>query len=514
MSAQQGLVARRTSKSFFGNRVLHDLDLEIAPGSVRALLGHNGSGKSTFIKILAGFYEPDRGSGPIAVGGQELDFGNPDSSYEAGITFVHQTLGLVPQLSVLENLRLGKSWTTNGFRKISWGREKKMAREALTQFGLGVHPDAIVGELSTVEQTEIAIVRALSEGDHIRVLVLDEPTAALTDHEVNKLFATLERVKQQGVAILYVTHRLEEIRQIADQVTVLADGKVVGEGPVAEFPHQRLVGLIAGDSEAPKAARTESAASVSDGAPLLKIRGFRAGEMVDADLDGRAGEIVGAVGLLGSGVLDLARALTGRVRLKAGSMELDGSKVDPRDFAALTRRGLGAVVGERADRVAMDLSVEENLTLEVLPSLKRRGFLDHRAEARTAAAAIERFDVRCAGPGVQMATLSGGNQQKAAIAKTLQARPKVLVLEEPCHGVDAGGREEIGAMLRDAAAGGTCVLVVDSDLDEVVGLCSRVLVFREGSIVGEFAREDISRTQLLDACYGSSDQRSDADGDQ
>ena len=512
MNENSGLVAHQISKSFYGNRVLHDLDLTIPGGSVHALLGHNGSGKSTFIKILAGFYTADEGSGPVTVDGHQLEFGNPDSSYEAGITFVHQTLGLVPTLSVLENLRLGKSWTTNFFKKISWRKERALARESLTRFGLGTDPDTIVGELSTVEQTEVAIVRALSEGDHIRVLVLDEPTAALTDHEVKKLFSTLERVKQGGVAILYVTHRLEEIGQIADEVTVLTDGNTVGHGPVAEFPHERLVRLIAGtadDEPTPRAPRpgtsSPAAAAAASEAPLLKVEGFRAGELIDAHFEGRAGEIVGAVGLLGSGVLDLARALTGRVRLEGGSVELDGRRANPREFAAMTRRGLGAVVGERADRVAMSLSVQENLTLEVLPRFMRSGLLSHRAEERSATAAIERFGIRCAGPGVEMATLSGGNQQKAAIAKVLQAEPKVLVLEEPCHGVDARGREEIGAMLRTAAAEGTLVLVIDSDLDEVVGLCSRVLVFREGKVVGEFQQEELSRSQLLDACYGTND---------
>ncbi|HVW46651.1 MAG TPA: sugar ABC transporter ATP-binding protein [Solirubrobacterales bacterium] len=508
MTDEQGLVANRVSKSFYGNRVLHDLDLTIPGGTVHALLGHNGSGKSTFIKILAGFYMPDKGSGPVTVGSHELEFGNPDSTYEAGITFVHQSLGLVPTLSVLENLRLGKSWTTNFMKKISWGKERRLARESLERFGLGTHPDTMVGELSTVEQTEVAIVRALSEGDHIRILVLDEPTAALTDHEVKKLFSTLERVKERGVGVLYVTHRLEEIRQIADEVTVLSDGRTVGHGPVDDFPQERLVRLIAGTTDSPTvtAPRPDSspvAAAVGTGAPLLKVKGLRVGELVDGEFEGRAGEIVGAVGLLGSGILDLARVLTGRLKLEAGSVELDGEPVDPFKFARMTNRGLGAVVGQRPDRVAMSLTVQENLTLEVLPDFMRHGILNRRAETRSAVEAIERFNIRCAGPAVEMATLSGGNQQKSAIAKVLQAEPKVLVLEEPCHGVDASGREEIGAMLRTAAAEGTLVLVIDSDLDEVVGLCNRVLVFRDGKVVGQFQEEELSRSQLLDASYGS-----------
>jgi ribose transport system ATP-binding protein len=515
--ATGGLVASGISKSFYGNRVLNNLELEIPSGSVHALLGHNGSGKSTFIKILAGYYTPDDDSGAIVVDGKELEPGDPDSTRDAGITFVHQTLGLVPTLSVLENLRLGQQWETNGAGKISWGKERKLARAALQDFGLDVSPDAIVGNLNTVAQTEVAIVRALDGGDDIRLLVLDEPTAALTDFEVRKLFSTLAHVKARGVAILYVTHRLEEIELIADQVTILRDGNTVGNGSVSEFPWERLVQLITGmDQAALNAQSADPAAGVEEVAArveapeagtgqgaLLTISGLRAGEMLDANIEGKAGEIVGAVGLLGSGVIDLARTLTGRLKRESGQVVLDGKPVDVGDFASLARRGLGAVVGERADRVAMGLSVEENVTLGILHRFFKGGLLRRRAVAKSARNAIAEYEVRCAGPDVQMASLSGGNQQKAAIAKVLEADPKVLVLEEPCHGVDERGRREIRAMLRKAAADGALVLVIDSDLDEVVGLCSRVVVFRAGRIAGEFRKGQMSRSRLLDACYGS-----------
>ncbi|MFA4927111.1 MAG: ATP-binding cassette domain-containing protein, partial [Patulibacter sp.] len=260
-----GLRAEGVSKSFYGNRVLDDLALEIAPGSVHALLGHNGSGKSTFIKILAGYYDPDEGSGPITVGDRAVRPGDPDSSQAAGIAFVHQTLGLVPSLSVLENLRLGRPWSTNAAGKIAWRQERAQARAALEAFGLhGISPDALVGDLNTVEQTEVAIVRALDAGDEIRLLVLDEATAALTDHEVRKLFTTLGHVQRRGVATLYVTHRLEEIPLIADDVTVLRDGKTVGQGPIAEFPRDRLVALIAGGPPSGPPATTSEAAPAAD----------------------------------------------------------------------------------------------------------------------------------------------------------------------------------------------------------------------------------------------------------
>jgi ABC-type sugar transport system ATPase subunit len=521
-AVRPGLRATGISKSFNGNRVLADLDLEIPEGTVHALLGHNGSGKSTFIKILAGYHEPDEGSGSIVVDGREIVSGDPDSTRAAGVTFVHQTLGVVPSLSVLENLRLGHRWRTNGIGKIDWRTERSVARDRLAEFGLDVSPDALVGNLNTVEQTEVAIVRALSAGDDTRLLVLDEPTAALTDHEVKKLFALVERVKARGVAIIYVSHRLEEIPQIADALTVLRDGRTVGRGPVGEFPWSRLVGLIAGDQDAtgvddgpcpaaPVAAGTPGPGEPSQGRgqggpPILRLDGLRGGDLRDGTLDGRPGEIVGAVGLLGSGVIDLARVLTGRLPAEAGSVELAGAPADVSDFAGLSRRGLGAVVGQRGDRVAMNLSVGENVSLGVLGRFFRRGLLGRRAVAQFATTVIAEHEVRCAGVDVAMSSLSGGNQQKAAIAKVLATNPRVLVLEEPCHGVDERGRREIRELLRRAADGGALVLVVDSDLDEVVGLCSNVVVFRDGRTVATFEGEDMNRQAVLNACYGTDEE--------
>ncbi|MFA4928650.1 MAG: ATP-binding cassette domain-containing protein, partial [Patulibacter sp.] len=242
---------------------------------------------------------------------------------------------------------------------------------------------------------------------------------------------------------------------------------------------------------------------VPDGPPLLEIDGLRAGELLDGRLTGRGGEIVGVVGLLGSGIIDLAHALTGRIPVEAGTVALGGRPADPGDFAGLSARGLAAVVGERTDRVAVGLSVEENLTLGVLRRFFRRGRLRRREVAAAAADAIAAYEIRCAGPDVEMASLSGGNQQKAAIAKVLAQRPQVLVLEEPCHGVDERGRREIRTMLRAAAADGALVVVVDSDLDEVLGLCSRVVVLREGRMTAELDPRRTRREALLDACYGT-----------
>lgn len=515
-SVAGGFSASGISKSFHGNRVLDSLDLEIQPGEVHALLGHNGSGKSTFIKIIAGYHDPDPDSGEIRVGETKLRPGDPDSSADAGITFVHQTLGLIPELTVLENLHLGIPWDANRARKISWKAERARAREQLLKFDLDTSPDAVIADLSTVEQTEIAIVRALSRGTEIRMLVLDEPTAALTDHEVNKLFTTIENIRSRGVAILYVTHRLEEIPKIANRITVLRDGQTVGSGEVAEFPKSRLVSLIAGGAEAAGSGEDQKTDTPSkgngEGSDLLSFDGLSAGELTDATFTGRSGEVLGVVGLLGSGALDLARVLTARLKKNGGSAYLGGEEISLRKFPRLTKRGVGAVVGERGHRVAMDLTVQENLTLGVLPKYFNGGRLRKRDMAQATQEMIEKYGIRAAGPQVKMSSLSGGNQQKAAIAKVLETDPKVLILEEPCHGVDEQGRQEIRVMLKRAAEGGALVLVVDSDMDEVVGLCSRVLVLREGRVAGEFSGGEITRRHLLDACYGNDERTEVSDG--
>jgi ribose transport system ATP-binding protein len=505
----EGLRVDSVSKSFFGTCVLDRVSLAIPAGTTHALLGHNGSGKSTLIKILSGFYTPDEGSGPIYVGGAPLTPGDAGSARELGLAFVHQALGLVPPLSVLENLRLGKSWNTNRAAKINWKRERRWARETLAQFDVHVDPDREVRSLSLLEQTEIAIVRAFADDYEMRVLVLDEATAALTDKEVQKLFATLSVIKARGIATLYVSHQLEEIHQVADDVTILREGQTEGSGPIVEFPTERLVRMISGGRRTEAQLINSSALSdstgslaVGDGAPALRISHLTTRELVDFNFACAPGEIVGVAGLLGSGVTDLANYLSGRLSAPEGALELRGEPVDSRDLAAMVASGLAVVVGDREDRVVMTMTMRENMTLAILSRFFRRGVLAKRAELDYTTAAIQSFDVRPTDPSTVVAQLSGGNQQKVAIAKALGSEPAVLVLEEPFRGVDPGGRADIGNMLRAAAAAGTLVVMIDSDVEEIVGMASRVIALRGGQIAREFIGSEITRPLLLEACYG------------
>jgi ribose transport system ATP-binding protein len=479
--------------------------MEVFPGQVHALVGHNGSGKSTFIKMLAGYYTPDRGR--ITVGDQVLRSGDPTSSAAAGLSFVHQSLGLVAALSVLENLHLGKSYDVNAVGKISWRRERAAARVALGRFGLSVDPRVPVSRLSTVERVEVAIVRALGEGT-MTILVLDEPTAALTDQEVSRLFATIRRIAVQGVAVIYISHRLEEIPRIADVVTVLSDGRILERGPIAEFALPRLVSLMtAGGSAASNPGPVTGTPDLDyDGSQVvMKLEGITGNVLDGFTLEAHRGEIVGVVGLLGSGLEELVEILAGRQEAAVGWLELLGRRAPLGHLAELAARGLRVVVGDKNERIVPDLSAGENATLSVVSRFYRTGTLRLHALRRRARQILDDFRVLPADPGVLAGTLSGGNQQKLAVARALQSEPVALVLEEPFHGVDVRGRADISQILRAECEKGRLVLIIDSDLDEITSIATTFVVLRNGRTALVARRQQVDKRRLLEACYGGRD---------
>ena len=569
------LVATDLTKAFSGNVALDSYSMQLSPGQVHALVGHNGSGKSTFIKMLAGYYVPD--SGQITVGDQVLRPGDPTSSARAGLSFVHQTLGLVSSLSVLENLHLGKPYDVSMVGSINWRRERAAARTALGRFGLSVDPRVQVSRLSTVERVEVAIVRALLDGEAMTVLVLDEPTAALTNQEVRRLFDTIRRVTAAGVAVIYISHRIEEIPQIADMVTVLSDGRILARGPIDEFDVPRLVALMSTSAVTPRSAangtgpvtsrspgsvpgpvplggatsgpigtgptvagpvgsgpiasgpiasgpiasgplasgpagsRAAAAGSngsgpAGDGAPVvLRLSGLSGRVLRDFDLEGRAGEIVGVVGLLGSGLEDLVAILAGKQDAVSGRLQIQGRPAPLGSLAELAGRGLRVVVGDKPERIVPDLSVGENATLSVI-SRFYRGVLRLGALRRRARKTLADFRVLPPDPRLRAGSLSGGNQQKLAVAKALQPEPVVLLLEEPFHGVDVRGRADLAQILRGQAATGRLILVVDSDLDEIINIATTIIVLRGGATVLVAKPEQVDKRRLLEACYGGGGQ--------
>jgi ribose transport system ATP-binding protein len=498
------LTAEGISKSFFGNTVLDRFGLELEAGEVHALLGHNGSGKSTFVKLLAGFHTPDKGSGPMTVVGQTVRPGDPQSSHSAGIRFVHQDLGLLNELTVLENLRLGaKGYGARTMGPINWRRERERATVELERIGLGLSPERRFGDLSAVEQTEVAIARALQDADAVKLIVLDEPTAALPDAEVEKLFRVVAEVRKQGVSVLYVTHRLEEVHSIADNVTVLRNGRIVGRSPVDRMTRAELVELIVGHKPIAVTTTGRSARPVAVESPALELVGVSAAEVSAIDIVVGRGEIVGIAGLVGSGVHAVPRLLTGQVAIEEGSVRVGGTSLGSVEPRAGRDRGLVVLPSRRDEKLIQEMTVKENLTLTTVGRFWRRGRIQDGDERAYVRGIVGRYSIKCEGIESSMRTLSGGNQQKVAVARALQSEPGALVLDEPTQGVDVKGKSEIMALLRDAAATGVGVLVCSSDLEELEEVCDRILVMRGGTLAAELVGTEINRQSILAECYGS-----------
>lgn len=494
------------SKTFMSTKALDDLTMTVEPSEVHALVGHNGSGKSTLIKILSGFHEPDAGSGPFVVDGQTIPYGDSDACHRAGLRFIHQELGLLDDLSVLENLRLGDSYETAPGWRIRWRNERRRAREILSIVGLDLNPEILVETLTPIERTQVAVARALQSESAVRVLVLDEPTATLPSSEVDRLFELIRRTTAHGVGIIYVSHRLEEIHAISNRVTVLREGKIVGTGPSSEFDNDRLVELIVGsvaEESAPLAAR--EATRVREAGEVLAFDGITAGELVDASFAVRSGEIVGMAGLAGSGVHDVPAVLLGSLDVEGGTVRVHGEVIDRPEPEELRDRGVAVLPSARDLKGIAEMSIRENLTLSDLKPLTRGIRLDLAGEKREVRSLIKRFDIKPAEAEKPLGELSGGNKQKVAVAKWLRVDPDLLVLDEPTQGVDVGAKAEILDLVSDAASQGVAAVLCSSDLDDLAAICSRVLIIRGGSIAAELTGAQITREAITEECYRSSE---------
>lgn len=494
------------SKSFFGVRVLEDFEISIDDGEVHALLGHNGSGKSTLIKILSGYYEPDAGHGAIAVDGQQMRLGDSANSASLGIGVVHQGLSLIPSLTVLENLRLGPGqFATAVGRRIRWREERARALTQLAQVGLtDVSPEASFSSLSAVQQTGVAIARAQQEG--VRCLVLDEPTSALPDQEVGRLIAIIASMRQQGVAILYVTHRLDEVARVAQRVTVLRDGVIVGTGPVAEFPQARLIQLIGGDRllASPDAADADPAppdgSGPADGSADLEFADVSTGTLDGLSLRVPAGSVVGIASLVGGGVDDVPRVLQGDLPY-SGQIRIGGQPISLSGPRSGQDQGLYVVPSRVSEKIIEEFGVRENLTLGLQSRFFTKGWLHARAERQYARALVKSRGIRCPDLDTPSRLLSGGNKQKVVMARALELAPRVLVVNEPTNGIDVAGKQEILRLLVDAAAGGMTVVLCSSELEDLAGACSRLFVLANGRLTAELTGTEITRERILEEMH-------------
>ena len=470
---------RGIGKSFFGVPVLRDVDLDLRAGEVHAVLGENGAGKSTLMKVVAGAHVPDEGT--IAVDGQEVRFGHPSDAQAAGISIIYQEFNLLPERTVAQNIFLGREPMRGPV--VDRGAMEAATRDLIAQLGVdsGIRPGRMVKRLSVAQQQTVEIAKALSID--ARIVVMDEPTAALSPHETAALFDQVRLLVAKGIGVLFISHRLTEIFQIADRVTVLKDGRRVTTVATAETTPRELVRLMVGreieNYYPPRAAAGEI------GEPALTVRGgAAAGLLRDIDLDLHSGEVLGIAGLAGSGRTELAQAIFGVRPFDAGDMTIEGREVRMRTPRQAIGRGLGFVTEDRkAEGLVLGLGVRENALL-ALRGLGAwlRGRLPRRASVPELALQV---DLRTTNLERDVRFLSGGNQQKVVLAKWLATRSKIFLFDEPTRGIDVGAKAGIHELIRELARSGAAVLMISSELPEVIGMSDRILVMRNGAIAGE-----------------------------
>jgi ribose transport system ATP-binding protein len=476
---------RGVSKNFGGVRALENVDFEVASGEIHALLGENGAGKSTILKILNGVHAPSEGC--VEINGAPLSEYTPEAARRAGVSMIFQEMSLAPTLTVAQNIFLNHELKGRlGF--IDDEAAAKRSREQFETLGVDVDPLARVGDLSAGQRQLTEIVKAISRD--ARVLILDEPTTALSGGEVEKLFAILRRLKANGVAIIYVSHRMDEIARIADRATILRDGRRVATAPMSEWALETIIEHIVGRKS--RGFSDVARKAVARGAPLLEVKGLSGlSKPEHIDLALYAGEIVGIAGLLGSGRSALARVLFGVDRKRSGEIRIKGARVDinsPRDAIA---RGIVLVPEDRLRQgLILDHSVESNASLPILNRIASWSFLSRAKAIDAVDKQIAALRIRTASRDAAVRTLSGGNQQKVVIAKWLNAEPDIFVLDEPTAGVDIGSKAEIVALVRALAERGKAVLVISSELSELLTAADRILVMADGRIVSETARAE------------------------
>ncbi|MFE8966113.1 sugar ABC transporter ATP-binding protein [Streptomyces albogriseolus] len=490
-------------KTFPGVVALDGVDFDLRRGEVHVLLGENGAGKSTLIKMLSGAYTPD--AGRITVGGEEVRISGAQDSEKLGIATIYQEFTLVPDLTVAENIFLGRQ--PRRFGMIDRKRMDADAEVLLKRVGVDVSPRARVRELGIARLQMVEIAKALSLD--ARVLIMDEPTAVLTSEEVEKLFAIVRRLREDGVGIVFITHHLEEIAALGDRVTVIRDGRSVGQVP-ASTPEDELVRLMVGRSIDQQYPRERADA----GEALLKVEGLtRNGVFHGVSFDVRAGEVVGVAGLVGAGRTEVARAVFGADPYDAGTVHVGGVRLRGHDVNSALEAGVGLVPEDRKGQgLVLDASVEENLGLVTLRSSSRAGLVDLKGQHEAAARIAGQLGVRMAGLGQHVRTLSGGNQQKVVIGKWLLANTKVLILDEPTRGIDVGAKVEIYQLINELTAAGAAVLMISSDLPEVLGMSDRVLVMAQGRLAGELDAADATQDAVMALAVGTTSPSSPSNG--
>ena len=487
------------TKVFNNVPALSGVDLELARGEVHALVGENGAGKSTLIKIMTGAYSRDAGT--ITLEGKQVEFRSPEDAQALGVVAVYQEVNLLAFRTVAENIYLGREPRQFGF--IDWKRMNAEAGALLKSLGLEIDPRATLGSLNIALRQMVAIARGVSFG--AKVVVLDEPTSSLTEHEVNILYDVIRRLKEQGTAVVYISHRFDELYAVCDRVTILRDGKLVGTRELAGLEKLDLVCLMLGKKREELRQGTTAFAkhqpTPSDLPALMRAENLTRGRKLnDVTVEVGRGEIVGMAGLLGSGRTETARAIFGADAVDSGAVYLEGRPLNVRSISNAIDAGLAFLTEDRkAEGIIPDLSVRENLTLAALPTLTTLGIVSRSKQQAIVDRFMKRLGIKAANADQKIRELSGGNQQKVLLARWLCRNPRFLILDEPTRGIDIGAKGEIQAMVNELAESGLGVLMISSELEELVEGSSRVVVMRDGQRVGELRGADISQQRIIHA---------------
>ncbi len=498
-AAMSAIIKTQGLTKIYGNVVaLDDFSHTFEPARIHALMGKNGSGKSTLVKMLSGVTQPS--SGQIMLNGQEVSFKSPQDAFEANIVTVHQELSLVPDLSVTENIYLGRLPTTDllGIKKIHWGDARRQTEDLFARMGLDIDPMATVSQLSVGQQQTVEIAKAMSFNPAL--LLLDEPTSALATKEVDMLFGLLRKLKEQGVTMMYISHRMSELAEIADTVTVLRDGHHVGSIEMAASSLDRVVDMMFGDVA--RATRPARNTDIPRENPILKVKGLtRAPAFKDVSFELRRGEVLGLAGMLGAGRTEVLRAIFGADPFDAGDIVLDGKTVDAPEPGKMVELGLGYTPENRKEvGLVQEHSIHSNLSLASLYQLAPRGLVTKSAEAPGVAKQIEQLQIKIDSPDLPVSSLSGGNQQKVVIGNWLNTNPKIMFFDEPSRGVDVHAKQQIFQIIWQQAAAGLSSIFVSTELEEMLEVCDRILVMKEGCLLGEMDPSNTTLTELYTAC--------------
>lgn len=489
------LKAEDISKNFDGVAALTQARLHVRPGEIHALLGENGAGKSTLIKVLTGVYRPDAGT--IESDGTKVQFSGVRDAHSAGVVALYQELSIVPTISVAENILLGET-TPNTAGFVRWSDLRRKAQQQLDRLNQKIPARRLAGRLSPVQQTMVAVARALTT--NARVLILDEPTASLTDTEIQNLFAVLRSLRDEGVGIVYVSHRLEEVFELCDRVTIMRNGSTITTRNVADITINEvistMVGKAAGDLFPQRGTCTDR--------PVLRVNALYGRRVQDLSFTVHAGEVLGIGGLAGSGRSELLRLLAGDQKYVSGTISVSEQQLTVSgNVGAVIRAGMVLVPEERRSQgVSLEASIQDNIALANLEKVSRGGWISSRRIAELARSGMKNLQIKARSPRQYVGRLSGGNQQKVVLAKMLARDPQVLLLDEPTRGIDVGTKAEIYRLIRELAAQGTAVVAVSSELPELIGISDRILIMHEGHLSGQVPADGANEELLLTYCYG------------